>query len=182
VYRNYVAEFQQTLMEDDCWLPGLTRKVSALAAGARLSASKGNAEVLRNGIDRPVDGADNGLSLAPGQYAGYTLDKPAYVSRARFVFDSDLNRDTQNEGSLYRRPMYATYYLNAGATHVPKTMTKAFRLTLTLADGTSRTIDVADNHRRLVYVDIGAEVSAVRFEPLSTWGSPEAHVFSFEIE
>jgi hypothetical protein len=182
VYRNYVAEVQQTLMEDDCWLPGLTRKVSGLTAGARLSASKDGAEVLRNGIDRPVDGADNGLSLAPGQYAEYSLEKPAYVSRARFVFDSDLNRDTQSEGSLYRRPMYATYYLDIQATHVPKTMTKSFRLTLTLADGRLRIIDAADNYQRLVYMDIGEEVSAVRFEPLSTWGSQEARVFSFEIE
>jgi hypothetical protein len=160
----------------------LARKASTLTAGARLSASKGNAEILRNGIDRPVDGADNGLSLALGQYAEYTLEKPAYLSRVRLVFDSDLNRDTQSEGSLYRRPMYAAYYLNIGATHVPKTMTKAFRLTLTLAGGISQIIDVVDNHQRLVYEDIGAEVSSIRFEPLATWGSPEAHVFSFEIE
>jgi hypothetical protein len=182
VYRNYVAELQQILMENDCWLPGLARRVSALTAGARLCSSKGNAEVLRNGIDRPVDGADNGLSLAPGQYAEYTLEKPACVSRARFVFDSDLNRDTQSEGSLYRRPMYAAYYLDIKPTHVPKTMTRAFRLTLTLADGGQRVIEVTDNHQRLVYADIGAEVSALRFEPLSTWGNQEAHVFSFEIE
>jgi hypothetical protein len=182
VYRNYIAEVQQTLMEDDCWIPGLARQISALSARSRISSSKGDAEVLRNGIDRPIGGADNGLSLAPGQYAGYTLEKPAYVSRARFVFDSDLNRDTQDEGSLYRRPMYAAYYLNTGPTRVPKTMTKSFRLTLSLADGSTRVIDVADNHQRLVYVDIGAEVSAVRFEPLAAWGSPEAHVFSFEIE
>jgi hypothetical protein len=61
-------------------------------------------------------------------------------------------------------------------------MIESFRLTLTLADGGSRAIDVRDNHRRLVYADIGAEVSAIRFEPLSTWGNAEARLFSFEIE
>jgi hypothetical protein len=182
VYRNYVSELQQTLMEDDCWLPGLVRKVSPLTAGARLSSSRGDAEVLRNGIDRPIEKTGNGLSLAPGQYAEYTLEKPACVSRVRLVFDSDLNRDTQHEGSIHRRPMYAIYYLETKSTHVPKTMTKSFRLTLTLADGGSRVIDVAENHQRLVYTDIGAEVKAVRFEPLATWGNPEAHLFSFEIE
>jgi hypothetical protein len=182
VYRNYVAELQQTLMEDDCWLPGLTRKIPALSAGALLRSSNGDAEVLRNGNDRPIGEEDNGLFLAPGQYAEYALEKPAYVSRARFVFDSDLNRDTQPEGGLYRRPMYATYYLDTKPAYVPKTMIKAFRLTLTLADGTSRLIDVKDNYQRLVYADIGAEIKALRFEPLSTWGNPEAHIFSFEIE
>jgi hypothetical protein len=182
VYRNYVAELQQTLMEDDCWLPGLARKVSGLSARALLRSSKGNAEVLRNGNDRPMGEEDNGLFLAPGQYAEYALEKPVYVSRARFVFDSDLNRDTQPEGGIYRRPMYATYYLDAKPAYVPKTMTKAFRLTLTLADGTSRVIDVGDNYQRLVYADIRAEIKALRFEPVSTWGNPEAHIFSFEIE
>ncbi|MDR1636294.1 MAG: FAD-dependent oxidoreductase [Treponema sp.] len=182
VYRNYTGEVQQMLMEDDCWLPGLARKVSALTAGARLSSSKGNADVLRNGVDRPTGAGDNGLWLAGGDYAEYRFDKPVHCRRVRLVFDSDLNRETQREGSIYKRPMYATYYLDIKPTHVPKTMIKSFRLTLTLADGGSRTIDVGDNHRRLVYADIGAEVSAVRFEPLSTWGNAEARLFSFEIE
>ncbi|GHT59571.1 hypothetical protein FACS1894109_15760 [Spirochaetia bacterium] len=181
VYRNYLGEVQQTLMEDDCWLPGLCRKPSKLTAEAKLASSKGNAEVLRNGHDRPIENEDNGLSLAPGEYAEYTLAKPARVSRARFVFDSDLNRDTQHEGIPYKWPMYATYYLDTKATYVPKTMTKAFSISLTLADGTNRVIKITDNHQRLVYVDIGAEVSAVRYEPVSTWGNAESHIFSFEL-
>jgi hypothetical protein len=182
VYREYLAELQQTLMEDDCWLPGLSRTASNLTREAKLAVSKGNAEILRNGNDRPIGDADNGLSLAPGQYAEYTLEKPVFVKQARLVFDSDLNRDTEPEGNIYKKPMYATYYLDTKATYVPKTMTKAFRLTLTLADGSKKTIEVGDNHQRLVYVNIGTDVKAVRFEPVSTWGNPEAHVFAFELE
>jgi hypothetical protein len=181
VYREYLAELQQTLMEDDCWLPGLARKPSNLTTQSKLVSSKGNAEVLRNGIDRPIGDTDNGLSLAIGEWAEYKLEKPGYVRRVRLVFDSDLNRDTQPEGSIYKRPMYATYYLDTKATHVPKTMTRAFKLILTLGDGTQQVIEVKDKHQRLVYADIGTEVSAVRFEPLATWGNAEAHVFAFEL-
>jgi hypothetical protein len=182
VYREYLAELQQTLMEDDCWLPGLSRTASKLTKEAKLTASKGNAELLRNGNDRPIGDADNGLSLEFGQYAEYTLEKPAFVKQARLIFDSDLNRDTEPEGNIYKKPMYATYYLDTKATYVPKTMTKAFRLVLTLADGSKKTIEVADNHQRLVRVSIGTEVKALRLEPVSTWGSEAAHIFAFQVE
>jgi hypothetical protein len=78
--------------------------------------------------------------------------------------------------------MHATYYLNTLAAHVPKTMTKDFRLTLTLADGKQKTIDVIGSHQRLVRVPLSENVTAIRFEPVSTWGNQEAHVFSFDVE
>jgi hypothetical protein len=188
VYRDYIPELQEKMMNDDCWLPGLVRKSSALTAQAKLTASRGNPETLRNGIDRPIGETDNGFSLAPGEWVEYRMEKPAPVRRARFVFDSDLNRDTEPEGRMYRRNMFTTIFLDTKATYVPKTITKNFRISVTLADGTSRVIEVKDNHQRLVYVDIGAgfaggvEATAVRFEPITTWGNTEAHVFSFELE
>jgi hypothetical protein len=78
--------------------------------------------------------------------------------------------------------MYATYYLDTQAAYVPKTMTRDFRLTLTLAGGEQKTLEIRDNRQRLVYVDIKAGIKALRFEPLSAWGNPESHVFSFEIQ
>jgi hypothetical protein len=184
VYHGHIGELQQMLMEDDCWLPGFKRQAAQLTRGATLRASgiAGNAEALRNGEDRPIGNDDNGLNFKIGGYAEYAFDKPRYARRVRLVFDSDLNRETQHEGSIYRRPMYATYYLDTQATHVPKTMVKDFRLTLTLADGKQKAIETAGNYQRLVYVDLGLEITAVRFQPLSTWGNTEAHVFSFEVE
>ena len=78
--------------------------------------------------------------------------------------------------------MYAGYYLNTQATYVPKTMTKDFRLILTLAKGEQKILDISNNFQRLVHVDISVKLKSVRFEPLSTWGNTEAHIFSFEIE
>ncbi|MCL2479501.1 MAG: FAD-dependent oxidoreductase, partial [Treponema sp.] len=67
VYRSYIGELQQTLMEDDCWLPGFKRQISKLAGGAKLTSNAnpvaGNAEVLRNGQDRPIGKDDNGLNF-----------------------------------------------------------------------------------------------------------------------
>jgi hypothetical protein len=182
VYRNYIRELQQVLMEDDCWLPGFRRETAKLAKEARLTASVNNAEALRNGHDRPIGNEDNGVSFKAGEYAEYSFEKPRFVRRARFVFDSDLNRETQHEGSIYKRPMYATYYLDTQPVNVPKTMVRDFRLTLTLAGGKQKIIETTGNYQRLVYVCLDCEVQAVRFEYLSTWGSAAAHVFSFEVE
>jgi hypothetical protein len=180
VYENHINELQQILMEDDCWLPGLTRQVSNLTKDADLLTSGDSAEVLRNGHDRPIGDNANSFCFKQGGYAEYSFKQPMYVRRARFVFDSDLNRDTQYEGAIYKRPMYATYYLNTLACHVPKTMVKDFRLTVTLANGEQKIIDITGNYKRLVYVDINLEAKAVRFQPLSTWGNPQVLVFSFE--
>jgi hypothetical protein len=51
-----------------------------------------------------------------------------------------------------------------------------------LPEGGQKTIEVRGNHQRLVYVNIGTEAKAVRFEPVSTWGNPEVCIFSFELE
>jgi hypothetical protein len=183
VYRSYIRELQQILMEDDCWLPGFKRQGSKLTQEAHLKASRGDVNVLRNGYDRPINNEDNGFIFKTGDYAEYSFEKPRFVHRVRLIFDSDLNRETQHEGIIYRkRPMYATYYLDTLATFVPKTMVKDFRLTSILGDGKQKTLEITGNHQRLVYADINAEVKAVRFEPLTTWGNEEAHVFSFEIE
>jgi hypothetical protein len=182
VYRGFIKELQQILMEDDCWLPGLSRAASALTRDAVLSASAGDAKALKNGSDRPIGGKTNGIAFKTGDYAEYAFKSSAWVKRARFIFDSDLNRETQREGSIYKRPMYSIYYLNTLDTYVPKTMIKDFRLVLTLPGGGEKIIEITGNHQRLVYVDINAEVLKARFELVSTWGSAEALVFAFDVE
>ena len=187
IYRNYTGELQNILMDDDCWLPGFKRQASALSMNARLQsnaakASGNGADVLRNGHDRPIGNEDNGQFFKIGQSAEYSFDNPVFIKRTRFVFDSDLNRETQAEGSIHKRPMYACHYLDTQPTYVPKTMTRDFRLTITLANGKIKTHEVKNNYQRLVYPEINEEVKSIKFEPLSTWGNNEAHVFSFELQ
>ena len=193
VYQGHMRELQNMLMEDDCWLPGLRREASALTANAalRLEAaapekSARQPEVLRSGADRPTEEGENVLAMAlwsdaRGDAVAYSFDRPTHVTKARLVFDSDLNRDTQPAGGIHKRPMYATYYLDTQPTRVPQTLVRDFRLALTLADQTVRVVEVRDNHQRLVYVPIDAKVLAVRLEPVSTWGAAEARVFGFDL-
>ncbi len=47
-----LGELQQTLMDDDCWLPGRRREVSCLARSAALSSDGRDAPLLWDGLDR----------------------------------------------------------------------------------------------------------------------------------
>ncbi|HAU38291.1 MAG TPA: hypothetical protein DCX07_11335, partial [Phycisphaerales bacterium] len=99
MYEKRVDELQQTLMDDDCYLPFLQRRMPASTARAKLSASRGDAEALRNGMDRPVGGSDNAWTAAAGDWVQYELAAPATLREARIAFDSNLNREWRGENT-----------------------------------------------------------------------------------
>lgn len=176
---EHICELQQQLMEDDCWLPGLRRRISALCRAARLTAACAAPDNLRNGADRPTDEeGDNGCYIPLGSDVTYTLASPAYVETVRIVFDSDLNRETVEGGipcvrdcpTICNRPLHMPGYT------FPATVTKEFML---IADG--ETVHFAeDNDQRLVRIPIGRIVSQLTLRPLATYGAQTAHIFSFD--
>ena len=96
VYEKRICELKQSLMEDDCYLPWNVRQVSELTQKSRLTASTGDPEPLRNGIDRPIGSTDNGWSGPTGSWIQYSFDGTKRLSEARLVFDSDLCRKVMN--------------------------------------------------------------------------------------
>jgi hypothetical protein len=181
VHDRRLAELQQALMDDDCWLPGFARAVSPLCRAAELSASAGDPEPLRNGVDRPAAEADNGWRAPLGATAAYRFAAETTLASARVVCDSDLDRrDPLNGRRLLNMRHY--YPLNAPPLCPPATLLRAFRIEVERADGAWQVAArVEDNHQRLVRVPLAAATRAVRLVPESTWGAPDAHVFAFEV-
>ena len=177
VYESHLAELQQALMDDDCFLPGLVRDIPALARNARLTASSGDPEPLRSGLDRPLAGDTNAFDLPLGGSVAYAFDAPTPVAEARFVFDSDLNR--LNESKCNIRSNYAIKYERL---KVPDTLVRDFRVETQAADGAWSTLaHVTDNHRRLVRIPVGTTVRAVRLVPERLWGDgPFCRLFAFD--
>ena len=172
--RGLVPELQQTLMEDDCYLPWHVRQVPRLSRLASLSASAGNPEPLRNGIDRPVEDSDNGWAAPLGAWVQYTLPEPTRIRRLRFVFDSDLNRPEMNQP--------ANYPLDMPTVGVPRTLVRSFKVEARDQEGQWREIARVDNnYQRLVRLEVDVVCDALRFTPESTWGSPNAHLFAWDI-
>lgn len=181
VYQSRLQELKQTLMDDDSYLPFNRRTVPALTASAKLAVAASDADNLRNGLDRPIAGQDNGTYIALNDNATYTFPHETDISMVRIIFDSDLDRMTLAEtdrqrGMLHNRP------LAWKDTYVPATMTKAYRLEGILADGSTILLhETANNYKRLNRIPISARVKGVRLIPIATWGSETAHVFSFDV-
>jgi hypothetical protein len=175
VYQERISELKQTLMEDDCYLPWNARQIPELTREAELTASEGDPEPLRNGLDRPIGGEDNGWTGSPGSsWVQYTFDGPRRVRGLRFVFDSDLNRREKNMPHYYPFPIEPV--------GVPETMTCAFRAEALGEDGGWHVVArVENNYQRLVRLDVDVQASAIRFVPEGTWGAERAHLFAWDV-
>jgi hypothetical protein len=174
VYRKGIKELQQTLMEDDCYLPWKARQVPALTQEASLTASEGDPEPLRNGLDRPIGETDNGWTGGVGSWVQYTFEGVTRVRGMRFVFDSDLNRPEKN--------MPSSYPLHIEPVGVPETLVRAFRVEAQDENGEWRAVlREESNHQRLVQLDLNVWARAVRFIPEATWGAERAHLFAWDV-
>lgn len=180
----HMDELQQTLMEDDCWLPGLRRRVSDICRNAKLTARCELAENLRNGHDRPTDEeGDNGCFLPLGETCVYTLEKPSYIQEVRIVFDSDLDRCTVRGGieSVRDCPTICNRPVNMQPFEFPTTMTDSFEI---IVDD-QVLYAISGNRQRLVRLPVRQTVSRIALRPVCTCGAEPraagtAHVFSFD--
>ncbi len=190
-----IAELQEILMEDDCFLPGLKRKISPLCNSQTLSADWGDASVLLNGIERKIWGNDNGYWGMCNRAVTYTFDKKTHLSEFRLIVDSDLDRE-YTEGNpavlnisatLFRRLDYN--YTSFG---FPKCMLKSFKIEALNDNGEWQTLYETDsNYQRMIRKPIDVETTAIRLIPIntylseqlgvSTYGSAQAHIFAFEV-
>ena len=182
VYEKRRRILQQTVLGDDGYIPWTVREVPELTKRARLTASEGDPEPLRNGVDRPVGDDDNGWTGAVGEgWLQYEFDAPAPIRGVRLVFDSDLNRDSASDGCHRNIPCF--HHLHPKPRVLPPSLIRAFRVEVQDADGAWNTIAlVQDNHQRLVRLKTEVCAKAVRFVPEATWGGDRAHLFGFDAE
>ena len=160
-----IAKLQQTLMDDDCYIPWHERKVSELSKTAECTS-----DVVRNGLDRCEENCWIGKS---GDIIEYNLDCDTKISQIRLVFDSDFNRDYHNMPCHY--PLVQTKF------KLPKTLISEYKIEGVSENSDITEIYVNDNHQRFVRHNVNWCVKQVRFIPLSTFGIDEFRVFDFEI-
>ena len=189
-----LEEIQNALLEDDCFLPGLRRKPSALAQKATLSADYGDCSALQNGLDRRIWGNDNGYFGKTNKAITYTFDEPTLVNGVRLVFDSDLDREYTDGNPDALHTSSTIFFLksyNNTTFGFPKCLVKRYRIEAKDENGAWKTVlEVTDNHQRFVKHALNLTTTAVRLVPLSTYhserktedyGSSTAHIFSFDL-
>ncbi|XHR30493.1 MAG: FAD-dependent oxidoreductase [Chthoniobacteraceae bacterium] len=167
-----LRELQATLMEDDCWLPGLRREISPLALEGQLCAEGNNAALLLDGLDRDRPGEVHAWSAPSGANAAFHWQQRVQLGGVRLVFDSDLN---------FTKRMPCSYPRPKEETEMPRPLVKAFRLETLGDDGAWRTVYRQDrNHQRLAVIPLAVKTRGLRLIPEETWGGADARVFAFE--
>jgi hypothetical protein len=170
---SHLRELQNSLMDDDVYLPWRTRSIPDLTRGARLEADAPEAELLRSGVDRVLGGADNGWWGGPGQTAGYHFATPVHLSQARLTFDSDL-------AQVKRMPCW--YPLEGNAVEMPAMLPRDFDLEVLDSRGAwQAAAQVRDNPQRLVRLALDVETNGVRLKLLRPWSGERGHVMAFEV-
>jgi len=162
---------QNTLMDDDAWLPGITRRIGERLQTATITGGE-HLEALTDGIDRDRESENHAWSGAVGSAIEYRWENAVHVAGMRFVFDSNLNHEKR---------MPSSYPQSGSRSRVPSSLVKRFRIEAQDAAGAWSTVyREQNNYQRLVTVPFSTKTHALRFVPEETWGADVVRVFAAE--
>ncbi len=163
-----IRPLQQALLDDDAYIPGVVQKIPSLSRRATLRAEAGDAEPLRDGVNRQVGENPHCWTAAPGQHAEYIFDGEQDVREVFCVLDSGMERSIVLRGPGWQEPL-------------PKVCIRTFRIE-TLGGATWETaLRVDENVQRHHVLPLGRRCSGVRLIIERTWGAPASRVYAFQV-
>ena len=136
-----------------------------------------------HGIERHYGDDKNCWSGKIGDTVTFSFESEKAINEVRFVFNSDLNRETTGAGKYIPEKMNTcNVHKNAPALNVPKTLVKDMKIEIKNADDKWQEIDgIKENHQRLVKIKIGKTTKAIRFTLTSTNGNEIADIYSIDL-
>lgn len=167
IYERHLDELQQTLLDQDQFIPNIPRRVSPLSLKGTISH-----ELLRSGRDRDWDDGKQGVEFSAGTGASYSFAKPEKISGVRLVFDSDLS-DLKRQLNMEDADVFRA---------MPAQLPRAFRLEGVVNGEPRLLVRVTENHHRLVKLAFEpAECTEVKLVLEEGWSDKPMRVFDFEV-
>lgn len=184
VYKEYLKELQERLMENDSFLPHFKREISDLCRKTELS---GGNDTLKDGIDRVnrIYGNEKcGVTVKNGSAVEYKFEKTEHIGSIHIVFDSDLNRETlPGDHCEKMHAMRCNILLDSPQMYIPKTLCREFVLEAETENGKTELLHVENNRKRSYHVEVDKKVKSVKLIPVSNWGDSDGtNVFSFDFK
>ena len=184
VYLNNISELQEMLVNSDCFLPSVRRKISRVCAEAALT---GAPESIRNGQDRAhriynTTEEDGYAHLRRGEVVSYSF--PACtVNSVHLVFSSDLNRDTLDGAEVdRRRSTRCNLRLDSPQLHMPLILCREFELVGELDGEKTVLLRISDNRRRCYHLSVGQRFDTLTLIPTEGWGNDSIDLISFDFD
>lgn len=175
---EHMDELQQTLLKDDCYIPGFANHDPAdLCRTAKVTASSWKEgcepENVINGVARRVGKQENAWESQNLQSAQLTLSlaEKASVSQIRITFDPNLTREIM--------PSMTRNVRDRQVKGLPLELVKDYKVEALLEGKVVWSKDVEKNGQRLNIHDLSAPVTcdAIRVTVRSTYGSETARIY-----
>lgn len=182
VGEKHIRELQQTLLKNDCYIPGHPNEDEAdLARRASVTASSetagGEAANVINGYSRGVGEASNCWISAPltdPQSLTLALAEPASVREVRLAFDTDLSHEIQ--------PSLIENVRKRQVKGLPHELVRDYDVELLQGGQTVARREIRDNGQRLNCLAFeNVNCDAVRITVRATHGCPEARIFEIRV-
>ena len=178
-----ITELQQTLLKDDCFIPGY-RNIDKkdMARQAKVSATSSTEgcgpENVINGISRTTESGSNVWESKPlgenGEGITLSLNKKSDVREIRIYFDPNFTKEIM--------PSITKTVLDRQVEGMPSELVRDYKVECLDEETVVYTREVKDNTQRLNILDI-PEVAcdSVRITVYKTHGYPSARIFEVRI-
>jgi len=169
---KHIHLLQQTLLYDDAYIPYIKQQMPELTQLARLDASRGNPEPVRDGINRPVGQHSHGWNCQEKDWISYTFQKEILVNKVTLILDSGLNK------------LIAMSHLQKDHQLVtlPDTMPRQFKIDIKQNGRWKSLVRIQNNNQRLFRCEIKQKASDIRFVLEKTYGAKTSCVYAFYCE
>ncbi len=181
---EHIKELQQTLLKDDCYIPGVKNEdANDLAIHAKITASSftenNRPENVVSGVSRAIEDEGNiwesdSFNGEP-QWIALDLEAEKQISEIRLVFDPDLNKEIMITQTKRRQETLVK--------GMPHTLVKDYAVKAYLCGETVFEKEVKDNRERLSVLKIGKEIKVdkVVVEVRSAYGIDKARIFEIRV-
>lgn len=173
IYEKYISELQQTLLEDDVYLPGVKKDVAPFLKAAKITSSGNYAENLVNGVDRVIGEEANAWICKCGDWVQLDFDGETELSKVRVVFDSDL---------CDPKRMPHIYPLGDNIRALPECLVKSYTLSYRQGGKWFCIANVEDNFVRNAVHDVNITADAIKLTVNESYGAKQFRVFSLYAE
>lgn len=179
IYPKYIPELQARLMEDNCFLPGLTRQMPELTKKAAINLPEAELALLQDGIERPRADADHAATLPLGGSLNFTFDAPETAKELRIVFDPDFSRKSVTPN--HKMKVFAQR-IHTGKDFVPlKVPATLVRRFTVLADG-KPVVEVNENYHSLVKIPLNVTAKTITVQFHETWGADSVRLYACDVK